>query len=1016
MKSSVTRAVSLHTLGGLSLEGVTFTRPKPLLLLTYLSLEGPQSRRHIAELFWPEASDHMKSLTVALTQIRQAGSHLVQADDTQLRALVNSDAKQFLTFLEQQETAKALELYKGAFLEGFYIKDWSEELEEWVYKTREILAGKARETMLKVAEVEAAKGLFEQAANRAETAYRLRGSDLLEGEDTNRLYRLLVAGRNPYAPELAKEADELGIAVAMTVGEAQAHLLDSSAKQTAHNLPTYTTPFVGRKHELEDLTRLLLGDPSCRLLTLMGPGGIGKTRLALEAASSAVGAFSHGVFFIPLTPVSAPSGIVPAIAEHVGLQIYDNAPLKSQLLEYLSSKHMLLLLDNFEHLISAKNLVAEILTAAPNVKLLVTSRESLQLQEEWSYSVEGLSFPKEGDDALEYDALRLFEQSARRASVRFPIEAKREQIVKICQLVEGMPLALELAASWLKVTPIETITEQLGHGFDILNTRHQNIPERHQSMRVVLEGSWQLLNDEEQKVLPRLSVFRGGFQREAAEAVGASLGMLATLVEKSWLRVNEAGRYQLHELVRQFVAEKLDVEDKEQTLEQHSIYYLTWIGVSDAERSGPNQRPVLDAISSDRDNVQSAWRWAAEHWRSDVLDKAIPSLFDFYAIGSYFQEGLELFEDALRALPQLPEHKDIIAKLRVRNANFRLVLGDYPMATTLAQHGLTVTEDERERAFALETLGKSAHLTGQREASEKYFRESIAIFKKLADPVGLALALIGLSDMLSSFAEFEEGKEAAKEALAVSQMTGRADLVSSALGALAWPTSCLGNYDEAEKYYQEGLELSRTLEDRNGIGRGLNFLGWMAWCRGPAHLAAATAYYEQALALYRAVHNRTSIAMCLGDLALVLAEAGHYQEALERGLEGFTIAKGIGHFDLVPYTLYGLGAASLGLGDLEKSRQYLEESIRLSLARKSPDQTASALYYLAKLLLAKGQATMAIQLLACILEQPTCWQAIKDRAKILLSELESQLPAKDFAKAKAEGQKWGLEKVASDLL
>jgi tetratricopeptide (TPR) repeat protein len=190
----------------------------------------------------------------------------------------------------------------------------------------------------------------------------------------------------------------------------------------------------------------------------------------------------------------------------------------------------------------------------------------------------------------------------------------------------------------------------------------------------------------------------------------------------------------------------------------------------------------------------------------------------------------------------------------------------------------------------------------------------------------------------------------------------------------------------------------------------------MAWCRGATHLAEAINCHEQALAFYRAIHNRTSIAMCLGDLALTLAEAGRYQEAMERGLEGFTLAKQIGHFDLVPYTLYGLGAASLGLGGLEKSWQYLAESIHLSLARKSPDQTASALYYLAKLLITKGQVTKAVQILACILEQPTTWQAIKDRAKILLKELESELPPKELAKAKAEGQKRGLEEVARDVL
>jgi predicted ATPase len=1007
----------LRTLGGLRLESTNFTRPKPLLLLAYLALEGPQSRRHIAELFWPEASDHMKSLTVALVQIRQARSNLIEADEAQIKTSLDSDAKQFLVLLEQQKYSKALELYRGSFLAGFYIKDWGEELEEWVYKTRETLAGRAREAMLKVAEEEAAKGLFEGAANRAETAYRLRGSDLLEAADIHRLYRLLVAGRNPYAAELAKEAEEVGITVSVTVSEAQAHLLDPNPRQNVYKLPTYTTPFVGRKSELAALSRLLLDDPNCRLLTLMGPGGMGKTRLALETASSAVGAFSHGVFFIPLTPVSTASGIVPAIAETIGLQFYDHAPLKQQLLEYLADKHMLLLLDNFEHLISSEDLIADLLSAAPTVKLLVTSRESLRLQEEWAYSVEGLSFPKEADNMLEYDALNLFEQSARRASVRFPIEAKRTQIVKICQLVEGMPLALELAASWLKVTPIETVAEQLTQGFDVLSTRHHNMPERHQSMRVVLEQSWRLLNPEEQQVLPRLSVFRGGCNKEAAEAVaGASLGMLATFIEKSWLRMNEAGRYHLHELVRQFVAEKLDVGDKEKTLERHSGYYLGFLNVGDAERSGVKQRPMLDAISSERDNVQAAWRWAAEHGQSQKLNQAIASLFGFYTIRSYFQEGLELFEQTIQLLSESPEHKAVLAKLLTRSANLRIALGDYSAATRQAQRSLAMTTDEHERAFALETLGKSAHLMGQREASEKYFRKSIAISREVANPVHTALALIGLSDMLSSFAFFEKSIEVAREALTISRDVGRADLVSSALGTLAWATCFFGKFDEAEKYYQEGLELSRDLEDRNGIARGLNFLGWIAWCHGTARLAQAINYHEQALALYRAIHNRTGIAMCLGDLALALAEAGHYQEAMECGLEGLAIAKGIGHFDLVPYNLYILGAAALGLGQVEKSLQYLEESIRLSLSRESPDQTASALYFLAKLLVAKNQVPKAVQVLACISLSPACWQAIKDRAVVLLEELGSELPAKDFAKAKAEGQRQGLAEVARAAL
>jgi predicted ATPase len=1029
MKASTTRAFSLHTLGGLSLEGTSFTRPKPLLLLTYLSLEGSQSRRHIAELFWPEASDHMNSLTVALAQIRQAGSNLIETDDAQIRPLVESDAKEFLTLLEQRDFIKALELYQGSFLEGFFLKDWGEELEEWVYRTREILAGRAREAMLKVAENEAAKGLFEQAANRAETAYRLRGSDLLESEDTNRLYRLLVAGRNPYAAEVAKEANDLGITLALSTSEAQMQLLAPSPKQTAHKLPAYATPFVGRKHELENVTRLLLDDPSCRLLTLMGPGGIGKTRFALEAASSTLGAFSHGVFFIPLASVSVPSGILPAIAEGVGLQLYSNTPLKEQLLEYLAARQMLLVLDNFEHLTEAAVELSELLRACPNLRIIATSRERLDLEEEQLFPLSGLSYPLENmvllEEAETFNAVKLFVDRAKRVRPDFALnQADLGAVLEICRHVDGMPLGLELAAAWVRAMSVKEIANELQRNLDLLSTSVKNISERHRSIRAVLEYSWNLLRSEEQDVMSKLSVFRGGFlrggfRREAAsKVVGATPALLAALVDKSFLRLDDNGRYHRHPLVLEFTKEKLSLQPEleAQIRNAHSTYFLVQLAHWADDVPASKQHAILNVLGEEKENVQTAWRWAAEHGQSHALDKAIPSLFDFYAIRSHFQEGLDLFDDALRALPPLPEHKDVIAKLRLRNANFRLALGDYKMAMTLAQHSLTMTEDERERAFALETLGKCHNFLGQHETAEHYYRDSIASFRRLAEPVGLALALIGFAHLFNSSARFQEASDAAREALEISRNTSHLNLVTYALSSLAWASCCLGRYEESENGWKESLDLCRALGLRHGVGSALNCLGWLAWSRADKDLGKAVQLIEDAQSIHRAIYNGRSSAMCLSDLTIILAEQGDFQQAMEKGWEALELAKETGQPYLLPYIFYGLGDASLGLGDVAKSRQYLQESVSLTLSRCLPDHTANALYYFAKLLRAETKKLEATQVLACILEQPTTWQAIKDRAKVSLSELESEITAKDFAKAKAEGQKQRLEEIARDIV
>ncbi len=300
-----------------------------------------------------------------------------------------------------------------------------------------------------------------------------------------------------------------------------------------NNLPVQPTPFVGRDNELNEIVDLLV-DPSCRLLTLVGPGGIGKTRLALEAGrmmldgstngGGSVTRFPDGIYFIPLQSLQSADLLVSTIGDAAGFQFYQGSDIKRQLVDYLQNKSVLFVLDNMEHLLDSASVISEILLNARGVNMLATSREALNLREEWLYPIGGMTIPAENQlDQLErFSAVQLFVQSARRAQPGFSLDTERAGVVRICRLVGGMPLGIELAAAWVRALSCGEIADEIAHGIDILETPARNVPERHRNMRAVLDQSWRLLDEDEQRIMRRLSVFRGGFAREAAEAVAGA--------------------------------------------------------------------------------------------------------------------------------------------------------------------------------------------------------------------------------------------------------------------------------------------------------------------------------------------------------------------------------------------------------------------------------------------------------------------------------------------------------------
>ncbi len=438
----------LTTLGGLSLEGSGFARVKPLLLLAYLAVEGPQERRHLAELFWPGSRHAMRNLATVLTRLRQGADGAVEADGVRAWTSLDCDARVLLANLENGEHIQGLDLYRGRFLDGVFLA-WGSELEEWVYQTRECLAGRVREALMVLAEIDASQGRFKGAAGQAESAYLLEGAPAPQPQDLERLHALLVAGGGHRAEEVRKEALDLGLTLVVSKTEARDQLRSRHQQEKRFgrsSLPERRTSFVGRDLELSEVRELLM-QPDCRLIAVVGPGGIGKTRLALQAAKGQLeeGGFADGVVFVPLEALTAAVSIPAVMADALGLELAGQEDARSVVMRFLEGKRLLLVLDNFEHLLEGTLFIGELIDSCPQLKILITSRERLNLELEWVCEVEGLAFPEDIatlERAAYFDAVRLFLQRARRARQRFSLNSETlPAVIRICRLVEGLPLS-----------------------------------------------------------------------------------------------------------------------------------------------------------------------------------------------------------------------------------------------------------------------------------------------------------------------------------------------------------------------------------------------------------------------------------------------------------------------------------------------------------------------------------------------------------------------------------------------
>jgi predicted ATPase/DNA-binding SARP family transcriptional activator/Tfp pilus assembly protein PilF len=1033
-------------------------RRKAVALLAYLAVTGKaHSRETLATLLWPDSEPSLaysylrrdlsvlnKKIGEGWLDVTRESVALVEREDFWL------DVEQFRRLLAAREAhghpidavcprcmpllSEAVDLYRDDFMAGFTLPD-ALDFDEWQYFESEGLRGALTGALKRLVEGHSAEGEFEQAIDCArrwlgldpwhEPAHRelmqlytWAGNKaaatrqyqecvrVLEEElgqppeeATRELYEAIRANQVPAPPSWMQEPGAMVASV------------EEGAATSRPELPAQLTPFIDREEELEEI-RTLLHEPGCRMLTLIGSGGIGKSRLAVEVAGQEWEAFANGVCFVALVSVSGVDLLVPTIADALKLSFQGQADLKAQLLNYLREKEMLLVLDNFEHVLEGAELLVEILASASKIKLLITSRERLNLRAEFVREIGGLTYPSleelelaqaerlvpapEGGRGVvpveDYHAVRLFLENARRVRPAFSLsEADRRAVVQICQMVEGMPLALELAAVWVGMMPCPEIAEEVKWNINFLSTSLRDVPARHRSLRALFEHSWGLLSEAERGLVRRLAVFKGGFWRDAAEQVaGASLSLLAALVQKSMLRGHRSGRYDMQEILRQYATDKLLAVPMEsvELQDKHCSYYLTFLEAREIRLKGNGQEQAAAEIATDIDNVRTAWRWAVKQRRVAELGRGLESLHLFYFTRSWYQEGAEAFREAAGGLKTALRGRPpslVLGQLLARQGRFVYRLGRYQEAQGLLEESLTILREletqghpdlSREIAFGLFCLSVVLRGDGQYREAEKMCQQSLMLYRESGDRFGMAMALKLLGIIAGSRGRYEEAQHLLHEALGHHQVTGNDHGIADILNDLGIVAVGMGQHEEATRLYRECLAMRRESGHVWGIGTALNNLGYLAYLRGD--YAEAKGLLEESLVIQKEIGDRYNIANCLSNLGAATCALAQYQEARKHFGEALRIALDIGADPLV--------------------LEILTEIATLLAAKEGED---------------KGQAT---ELFAVVTQHPASARPTRDKAEQGLAELAAQVPSKVLTKAKERGKQIELEAFVTEVL
>ena len=758
------------------------------------------------------------------------------------------------------------------------------------------------------------------------------------------------------------------------------------------DLPLPATPLLGRESELAALERLFK-NPECRLLTLTGMGGIGKTRLAIEFAIHQQKLFSDGVFYVPLAPINSVELVIPTIAEVLGCPFSGPMDLKEQLIKYMRvrfKRSALLILDNLEHLIAQSaaivEFVFELLQRLPHVKILTTSRERLNLHGEWMYELHGLPVPPAEfvSNLEDYSAVVLFIQAARRIQPDFsPRQEDAEQLVHICRLVDGIPLAIELAAAWMGFLTCAEIAEEIQSNIDFLSTSMCDMPARHRSLRATFDHSWSLLSAQEKKVLARLSVFRGGFDRRAAEKVAdATLSLLASLISKSLVQHTDTGRYDLHEVIRQYATAHLEEDPSihTETCDCHSDFFLRFVADRENALKSAAQQAAMRELSREMENIRVAWGRAIKRKEFMLIGSTVRSLGWMFEVAGLLHEGIEQLEQLIQALQlEAPSESS-----------------DRTLGTALAHQGLLYFRK------------------GQFIHSQELYKKSITILRPSGNQLLLADALVYLGIITHLSGDFETAQALLEEGLACAQTADDGWIAAFAILNLGYIASQRGFYNEGYQQMLQGLQTWRALGDPHSITMGLNFMV-PTLLRLGRHEEAIASMYES-IALCEQTRNRWGMGTAHRFLGLALAEEGKYEEAkieLQKSLEIFSdYTEG---WDIAR-TLTYLGDLTQKVGDLNGARAFYLDALPLAIQAQAIPIALDSLLGLAQLSVRLEQVEQAYEFASFILQQPASPEDARHRANELVLEMKDCLSAEQLQPLEKIAKEQSLESLVRKLV
>ena len=954
----------------------------------------PQARASLAAFFWPETSQQAAttSLRVELSKLKAYCGDLVdigrETVSVAKQARVAVDATELQRASAAGQYQLVVHLYRGPFLRGFDVAG-SAEFDSWRGWQQERFQRLVLESLHSLT----ADALLRNRFDEALTSTR-RWLEIFAYDERAHQYTMMSLARSGRRADALAEYEscrsllhkEMGIkptestralCEAIRKGELGEVVL---VRTPSFDLPQPPTSFVGRGGELAELSRQLT-DTETRLATLVGPGGVGKTRLALQAARGVLDLFPDGVFFVPIGSVETPHFLLSAMASAFGFAfdtLGSGVQSKDQLMDYLAPRKLLVVLDGFEGLLEAAGMLGELVTRAPHVRLLVTSRERLRVQGEWVMTLDGLPVPADLKAADPGDALALFEARATQVREgRGLTPDERQGAIRICSLVQGLPRAIELAAVWVRALSCSDIAHEIEHDLDFLVSDSRDATPAHRSLWAVFNHSWSALTAEQQTALQGLSVFQGGFERAAAQAVcSADAPMLLELIDKSLIRRNALNRFDMHPAIQRYALDSLhgDAQALYTLRQRHSRFYRSWMGSLTDDILGVAMQASRRALAPEMGNLRAAMEWSVLH---EPSNSALPALADYFSlfIVKAWGEGRDAFAHLAEAILETNAAIDEAAAGRDPC---------YPSARA-------------RQAFFASNLG--------------WIEESDAVSRACLDGLNtfgmgeeLSICLHNLGVNAGFRGEFDQSVELLEKAIRL----------GSPSRTVAWPSYYIwlghtwyqrGEYEKSRQALQEGQRLFIERGSPWGGAFALSKLGLVM--EGTGLFEKAIDCQRQALEVFHGYSDRVGQAYCLSRMSVDAYALGDYEHAVECAQQGFEIFREAGHRLGLQVSRCRLGFAYLGQGRRTEAGSVLLLALKGAQEHDLVPTSLYALTGLAACLAQEGKRAQAGELLSLVQSHPQTLGLYLELARRWLADVEA---------APRSGTSGDLDAVAESLL